>query len=116
LRRALQSDPDNTRYAFYLAQSLRDAGQWHEAIAAYEKRAAMGGWTEEVYYSRLQSAVLRERTGGAYADVVVAYLDAIDHSPLRRRLAKRRYLRQNKRYALAGSSRRPHRGCRPRPA
>jgi tetratricopeptide (TPR) repeat protein len=103
LRRALDADPDNTRYAFYLAQSLRDAGQWHEAIAAYEKRAAMGGWDEEVYYSRLQAATLRERTGGAYAQVVVAYLDAIDHSPLRAEALCdfARYLRQNKRYALA---------------
>jgi glycosyltransferase involved in cell wall biosynthesis len=103
LRRALDTDPGNTRYAFYLAQSLRDAGRWHEAIAAYEKRAAMGGWDEEVYYSRLQSAELRERAGAAYADVVVAYLDAIDHSPLRAEALCdfARYLRQNKRYALA---------------
>jgi glycosyltransferase involved in cell wall biosynthesis len=103
LRRALDADPDNTRYAFYLAQSLRDAGQWHEAISAYERRAAMGGWDEEVYYSRLQAATLRERTGGAYAEVVVAYLDAIDYSPLRAEALCdfARYLRQNKRHALA---------------
>lgn len=103
LRRALDAEPDNTRYAFYLAQSLRDAGRWHEAIAAYEKRITMGGWPEEVYYSRLQTALLKERTGGAYADVVVAYLDAIDHSPLRAEALCdfARFLRQNKRYALA---------------
>ncbi len=103
LKRALDTEPGNTRYAFYLAQSLRDAGQWHEAIAAYERRAMMGGWDEEVYYSRLQAATLRERTGGAYADVVVAYLDAIDHAPLRAEALCdfARYMRQNKRYALA---------------
>jgi glycosyltransferase involved in cell wall biosynthesis len=103
LRRALDAEPDNTRYAFYLAQSLRDAGQWREAIAAYEKRTAMGGWTEEIYYSKLQTAVLKERAGGAYAEVVVAYLDAIDHAPLRAEALCdfARYLRQNKRYALA---------------
>jgi len=103
LRRALDAEPDNTRYAFYLAQSLRDAGKWPEAMAAYEKRAAMGGWPEEVYYSRLQAAQLRERTGGAYADVVVAYLDAIDYAPLRAEALCEfaRYLRQNRRYALA---------------
>jgi len=103
LKRALDSEPGNTRHAFYLAQSLRDAGQWHEAIAAYERRATMGGWDEEVYYSRLQAATLRERTGAAYADVVVAYLDAIDHSPLRAEALCdfARYMRQNKRYALA---------------
>ena len=103
LRRALYAEPGNTRYAFYLAQSLRDAGLLRDAMDAYAKRAAMGGWPEEVYYSRLQAAQLGERTGGAYADVVVAYLDAIDHSPLRAEALCEfaRYLRQNQRYALA---------------
>jgi glycosyltransferase involved in cell wall biosynthesis len=103
LRRALDAEPDNTRYAFYLAQSLRDAGQLPEAMAAYEKRSAMGGWAEEIYYSRWQTAVLRERTGGSYADVVVAYLDAIDFAPLRAEALCdfARYLRENRRYALA---------------
>jgi glycosyltransferase involved in cell wall biosynthesis len=103
LRRALDAEPGNTRYAFYLAQSLRDAGQLPEAMAAYEKRSAMGGWGEEIYYSRWQAAVLRERTGGRYADVVVAYLDAIDFGPLRAEALCdfARYLRENRRYALA---------------
>jgi glycosyltransferase involved in cell wall biosynthesis len=103
LRRALDAEPDNTRYAFYLAQSLRDAGQLTEAMAAYEKRSAMGGWVEEIYYSRWQTAVLRERIGGSYADIVVAYLDAIDFAPLRAEALCdfARYLRENRRYALA---------------
>ncbi len=103
LRRALDAEPGNTRYAFYLAQSLRDAGQLPEAKAAYKKRSEMGGWTEEVYYSRWQAAMLSERTGGSYADVVVAYLDAIDFAPLRAEALYdfARYLRENRRYALA---------------
>ena len=103
LRRALQNEPANARYAFYLAQSLRDAGRWDEAIAAYEHRAAMGGWREEVYYSRLQAAVLRERSGAAYADVLAAYFDAIECDPGRAEaycdLA--RHLRNNGRNELA---------------
>jgi glycosyltransferase involved in cell wall biosynthesis len=83
LRRALQTEPDNARYRFYLAQSLRDAGDLPGAIAEYEKRAAMGGWAEEVYFSRFQVAVLKERSGAAYADVVAAYLDACDCRPSR---------------------------------
>jgi glycosyltransferase involved in cell wall biosynthesis len=103
LRRALEAEPDNTRYAFYLAQCLRDAGQLSEAMAAYEHRAAMGGWAEEIYFARWQAAVLRERTGGNYADVVVAYLDAIDFAPMRAESLCdfARYLRQNGRYSLA---------------
>jgi glycosyltransferase involved in cell wall biosynthesis len=83
LREALRKEPDNARYAFYLAQSLRDAGQLAESIAAYEKRVAMSGWAEEVYFSKLQIAVLKERTGATYADIVVAYLDAWDFRPTR---------------------------------
>jgi glycosyltransferase involved in cell wall biosynthesis len=103
LRRALEAEPDNTRYAFYLAQSLRDAGLLAQAMAAYEHRAAMGGWAEEIYYARWQAAVLRERTGGSYADVVVGYLDAINFAPMRAESLCdfARYLRQNGRYALA---------------
>ena len=103
LQRALDAEPGNTRYAFYLAQSLRDAGKLSDAIAAYEKRSAMGGWAEEVYYSRWQAAVLKERIGGSYADVVVAYLDAIDFGPLRAEALCyfAHFLRENNRYALA---------------
>jgi len=43
LESALRDEPDNARYAFYLAQSYRDAGQVAPAITAYERRAAMGG-------------------------------------------------------------------------
>ena len=103
LRRALNAEPGNTRYAFYLAQSLRDAGQLAEAMSAYERRSAMGGWAEEVYYSRWQAAVLKERTGASYADIVVAYLDAIDFAPMRAEALCdfARYLRENRRYSLA---------------
>jgi glycosyltransferase involved in cell wall biosynthesis len=83
LRRALVAEPDNARYAFYLAQSLRDAGQPLEAIAAYERRIAMGGWAEEVYTSKLEIARIRERAGAAYAEVAAAWLDAYDFRPSR---------------------------------
>ena len=83
LRRALAAEPDNARYAFYLAQSLRDAGEPLEAIAAYERRIAMGGWAEEVYAAKLEIARLRERVGASYAEIVAAYLDAYDFRPSR---------------------------------
>ena len=52
----LESEPDNDRYWFYLAQSYRDAGQTAKAAEIYAKRAAMGGWDEEAWYARLQEA------------------------------------------------------------
>jgi hypothetical protein len=103
LERALIDEPGNARYAFYLAQSLRDAGQPQAAVTAYEKRVAMGGWAEEVYFSKLQIAVLKERTASAYADVVAAYIDAYDFRPIRAEAACElaRYCRLQGRYAVA---------------
>ena len=48
----------NTRYRFYLAQSLRDAGNLEVALEHYRRRARQGGWAEEVYVSLLQAARL----------------------------------------------------------
>ncbi|WP_233447955.1 MULTISPECIES: glycosyltransferase [Streptomyces] len=59
----LDRDPSNPRTVFYLAQTLRDLGRAEEAAALYERRAAMGGWGEEVYYALLQSGVLRADSG-----------------------------------------------------
>ncbi len=58
LQRALVDLPDNPRYTFYLAQGLNESGQLREALATYERRVEIGGWFEEVYYSKLQIASL----------------------------------------------------------
>jgi len=83
LEAALEREPDNARYQFYLAQSYRDAQMLEKAIDAYEKRAAMGGWEEEVYYSLYQSGVLRERVGQKLGPVIDAYLRAWQSRPSR---------------------------------
>ncbi|GAA2929437.1 glycosyltransferase [Streptomyces mexicanus] len=59
----LERDPDNPRTVFYLAQTMRDMGRREEAITLYERRAGMGGWVEEVYFSQLQVGVLKAETG-----------------------------------------------------
>src|SRR6185295_7705109 len=61
LERALIDEPTNPRYAFYLAQSYRDAGQLEKARAAYRRRAAMAGWDEETWYSLYEVGRLCER-------------------------------------------------------
>ena len=76
LQRALVDDPDNARYVFYLAQSLRDAGQTAEAIDVYRRRVEMGGWDEEVYFSKFMIARLKQQLGHPFDEVVEAYLDA----------------------------------------
>ncbi|MFD4373948.1 glycosyltransferase [Streptomyces sp. NPDC058486] len=59
----LVRDPGNPRTVFYLAQTMRDMGRTREAIRLYERRAAMGGWGEEVYYALLQAGVLAAEAG-----------------------------------------------------
>jgi glycosyltransferase involved in cell wall biosynthesis len=103
LEAALVEEPDNARYQFYLAQSYRDSGQVDRAIAAYLKRAEMGGWEEEVWYSLHQVAALQVQAG-APADVVIAsYLRAHEARPSRAEALTdlARYLRLRERHVLA---------------
>jgi len=51
LTQGLIDEPNNVRYVFYLAQSLKDTGKFKESIKMYKKRISMGGWFEEVWYS-----------------------------------------------------------------
>ena len=76
LAKALEAEPHNLRYRFYLAQSLRDAGDVEGALREYLCRAEAGGWEEEVYISRLNAARLMMRLGRSPAEVGRAYLEA----------------------------------------
>lgn len=83
LEQALRDEPDNTRYVFYLAQSWRDAGRPELALAHYQRRAAMGGWDEEVWYALFQCAELSARLQHPYEQVLAAYLRAYQYRPSR---------------------------------
>ena len=83
LERALIEEPGNARYAFYLAQSWRDAGEWAKAREAYHRRAAMNGWEEETWHALYEVAKLTERLNGTAAEVRSAYLDAWQRRPSR---------------------------------
>lgn len=83
LEQALELEPDNARYVFYLAQSYRDAGEPAAARDAYQRRVDMAGWDEERWYALWQVAVLTERIGASVADVCDAYLAAYNLRPTR---------------------------------
>ena len=51
------------RYAFYLAQSYKDAGKLEDAIRWYDNRAELGGWQEEVWHSKYMAAICSRRLG-----------------------------------------------------
>lgn len=80
LEEALKEDPTNQRYVFYLAQSYRDAQDNEAALKTYEKRAKMGGWDQEVFYSLLQMGLLKERLK---KDAKSSYLEAFTYRPTR---------------------------------
>jgi glycosyltransferase involved in cell wall biosynthesis len=51
LTAGLVEEPTNERYMFYLANTMRDAGHYEDAIPMYQRRIDAGGWFEEVWMS-----------------------------------------------------------------
>lgn len=80
LEKALEKEPDNERYQFYLAQSYRDAGMFKEAVAAYKKRAEMGRWYEEVYNSYYNIGVCLLHLEASEQEIVDAFMTAFNYS------------------------------------
>ncbi len=61
LEKALEKDPSNARYVFYLAQSYHNAEEYELAIKNYERRASMKGvWDKEVFWSLYTAGKLQE--------------------------------------------------------
>jgi glycosyltransferase involved in cell wall biosynthesis len=83
LEDGLKKEPDNVRYAFYLAESYRCANEPAKAIEWYQKRVKMGGWYEEVFQSKLQIGHMLRQLGLADNIVIEAYKDAHTYAPKR---------------------------------
>lgn len=83
LEAALIEDPDNPRTVFYLAQSYRDAGASQAALTRYDLRTQMGGFDQEVYWSRLQAARLSRELGAEPMELIDRLLRAHDVGPSR---------------------------------
>lgn len=92
-----------SRYAFYTAQSYRDADMFEKAIEWYDIRAKLGGWAEEVYYSLLQIGLLKIELKAPLEEIQQALLTAYEYRPQRAESLYHlaRYLRLNERIKLA---------------
>ncbi len=76
---ATETDPFLiTRYTFYLAQSYRDAGVLPAAISGYLRRAELGGWDQEVYYSLYQAAKAKAALGQEPDEIIDLCLRATE--------------------------------------
>lgn len=84
LEKALLKEPNNARYVFYLAQSYRDAGENHLAIKYYTKRAEMGGWDQEIFWSLYQIGLLQEHINEPESTITKSYLKAYQYRPSRK--------------------------------
>lgn len=76
---ALKEEPDNSRYVFYLAQSYMDAGNLEKALENYEKRATMGGWDQEVFYSLYKIGTLQEALKMPKETLISSYKKAFQY-------------------------------------
>ncbi len=83
LKGGLAKEPDNTRYQFYLAQSWRDAGEPAKALAAYDRRAGMGGFAEEAFCARLYAARLAVDLKRRWPELISRFLEAHESRPTR---------------------------------
>ncbi|WP_298610380.1 glycosyltransferase family 2 protein [uncultured Thiothrix sp.] len=83
LEEGLKEEPDNSRYRFYLARSYLDADQYQQALENFKKRAAMGGWEEEVYYSLFSIARCYKLLNYDKAHIIESYLKAFHYRPSR---------------------------------
>lgn len=76
-------NPDDCRSVFYLAQSYRDHGDLRSARQWYARRAEMGDWPEEVFYSLLKVAECTAGLNEPWPMVEYAYLKAWAYRPTR---------------------------------
>ena len=82
LEQGVIDEPNNARYRFYLANTYRDVGEYKKAIDTFIKRISMGGWDEEVFYSKYQIGYCYELMN-EIDKAKIAYLEAWEFRPSR---------------------------------
>lgn len=103
LEQALEKEPDNDRYQFYLAQSYKDAGMYDKAISAYKKRIEMGKWYEEVYMSYYGIGLCLLYDNAEESKIVEAFIAGYNYCKHRAESLYQlaRYFRMKRKYAEA---------------
>ncbi|MCV6977927.1 glycosyltransferase [Mycobacterium bourgelatii] len=79
----VERNPSDSRSVFYLAQSYFCLSDYANARMWYARRAEMGGWDQEVFYSLLRVAASMAELGEPWAQVQQRYLLAWENRPSR---------------------------------
>ena len=79
----IESNPEDARSVFRLAQRYFDLGDFSNARKWYERRVEMGGCDEEIYYAMYQIANSMSHLGEPWPDCEDAYLRAWQFRPTR---------------------------------
>lgn len=82
LAAAVKEDPFDRRSVFYLAQTHDDLGHQEQALGWFERRADLGGWEEEVFWSRYRIGVLTAILDD-WPGAMAALVDAWESRPAR---------------------------------
>ena len=83
LEKALQDDPTNSRYVFYLAQSYFNAREFSLALLNFEKRLTMPGESEETFFAQFCVGYLQEHLKSNDETVIASYLKSFELNPVR---------------------------------
>jgi glycosyltransferase involved in cell wall biosynthesis len=104
LEKALEKDPNNSRYVFYCAQSYKDAKILDKAAKYYSQRTTMGGWNEECFFAAFElGKILESITPLNIINISNAYIKAFNFAPHRVEslTALCSFLRKHKLYDMA---------------
>ncbi|MBS0624490.1 MAG: glycosyltransferase [Verrucomicrobia bacterium] len=83
LEKLLQKEPKNSRYIFHLALAYEDAKEYRLALKNFEKRTALGGLEEEVFFSLFRKGAIQELLGYELKTIVESYKRAYRYRPTR---------------------------------
>jgi glycosyltransferase involved in cell wall biosynthesis len=83
LEKALQEEPENSRYAFYLGISYAGAGQFEKAKKAFEKRLEMVSYDHDEIYQTFYNLGLMQTKLGENEAAIRTFLSAHAFRPTR---------------------------------